>query len=72
MLSGGGDGKIKLWDLERKKYIFEKQIGSYSINTIQEINQRIFTGDTKYEIKIWDLKSGSIIEILKGHNDSLT
>ena len=88
LASGSEDGTAKLWDVEtgkvinnlswlEKKILQEKMIverykaSHYSV-AFSSDGKMLASGLADYTIKLWDVKTGNVINTLTGHTDRVT
>jgi Prp8 binding protein len=73
MISGADDGKIKVWDTRSKgcQLSFDAHFPVTSVCFLDE-NNRIFSAGIDNVIKVWELKTNSLIMSLEGHQDTIT
>jgi len=80
IMSGCIDGTARVWDVESGKTILEINTGLshiYTYGAIYSLDETmIATGGRHYVkkefLKIWDAKTGKLVENLKGHTDNVT
>ena len=69
--AGTADRHLRLWDLNKKKLIFEKDTGSQICNLVfSKLDNEIITshGFSNNEINIWNLKGLTNVSKLTGHS----
>ena len=71
LVSGGEDRTIKLWNLEtaekQQPHILRGHAGSIWCVAISPDGRKIASASGDYTVKIWDLKTGQMLETLTGH-----
>ncbi|MBC6418832.1 MAG: hypothetical protein GDA44_08615, partial [Prochloron sp. SP5CPC1] len=74
IVSGGGDGTIKVWDLGTGtlKRTLTGHSDSVSSVAISPDNSTIVSGSYYGTIKVWDLRTGQLKRTLTGHSDSVS
>ncbi|KAF6201823.1 hypothetical protein GE061_004218 [Apolygus lucorum] len=71
--SGSDDCSIKVWD-PRKKGKCTNLVNPYQVLTVcfNDTAEQVFSSGLDNEIKIWDLRSNSVVNRLRGHTDTVT
>ncbi|KAI9776397.1 MAG: hypothetical protein M1839_009593 [Geoglossum umbratile] len=78
LISGGGDGTVKLWTLDSKpgggiSEIVELENGDSSVLTIALDGTLLYTGTSEGDVNVWDLDTRQMIRSVKAHTrDVLT
>jgi di- and tripeptidase len=78
LVTGGGDGTIKLWNLSRDDNMSVEEIatleaGDYSVLSMAINNTVLYAGRLDGEVNVWDLDTRQLIQTFKAHNtDVLT
>ena len=69
VLSGAGDGALRLWDLETGAELrrFEGHEGAVSSLTVLADGQRALSGSYDKTLRLWDLETGSELRRFEGH-----
>lgn len=71
--SASDDGSTRLWDTRMKKDItvFDHP---YQVTALcySSTDDYMFTGSIDNEIRVWDIRKGSILRIFQGHQDTIT
>ncbi|KAJ6256187.1 hypothetical protein Dda_9022 [Drechslerella dactyloides] len=77
LVSGGGDGSIKLWEIDpatsaiRADKSKSLSSGDSGVLCMATRDQFLYCGLTDGEISIWDLDSQSLIRSIRGHQDDV-
>ncbi|KAK9505611.1 hypothetical protein O3M35_009622 [Rhynocoris fuscipes] len=73
IVSGSDDCSIKVWD-PRKKGKATTLVNPYQVLTVSfnDTAEQVFSSGIDNDIKIWDLRTNSVINKLRGHTDSVT
>ena len=74
LITGGGDNKINLYDVEKMKLInslegHEKELYSVHFNYGKE-TKKILSGDGKGQCRLWDINSGELLQIFESSEDT--
>jgi len=76
LYAGGTGGKIRVWSPHGKDYTSMMQPLHGTILSMAIVSDeksiRLFAGSWDTTIRVWNLKSGKIINCLKGHTSSVT
>ena len=78
LVTGGGDGTVKLWKLSKRHDAMVEQIGvlemgDMSILSMAINNTVLYTGRLEGEVNVWDLETRQPIQTFKAHStDVLT
>jgi WD40 repeat protein len=80
VLSGGGDGKARLWDAITGAEIrrFQGHTANVSSVAFSPDGQRVLTGSkddlnsTDHSARLWDINTGREIQRFEGHRDGIT
>ncbi|KAB2039431.1 hypothetical protein ES319_D02G008900v1 [Gossypium barbadense] len=73
VISSSDDGTAKLWDM-RQRGAIQTFPDKYQITVISfsDASDKIFTGRTDNDVKVWDLRKGEVSMTLQGHQDMIT
>lgn len=79
LITGGGDGVIKLWKLDEEDSGCVHEIGQLedgrdegqSVLTIAIDGTFLYSGRAKGEINVWDLETKQLVRIIKAHADDI-
>lgn len=73
LVSGSDDATIKLWD-SRKKNCTATMNSVYPVTAVcfNDTAEQIFSGGLDNDIKIWDIRKNEVVNLLKGHTDTIT
>lgn len=71
--SGSDDCTIKVWD-PRKKNQAVSMNNTYQVTSVafNDTAECVLTGGIDNDIKMWDLRTNSVVQKLRGHTDSVT
>jgi di- and tripeptidase len=78
LISGGGDGTVKLWNLDDKagggiSEVAELENGDSSVLTIALDGTLLYAGTSEGDVNVWDLDTRQMIRSVKAHtHDVLT
>ncbi|HOJ93629.1 MAG TPA: hypothetical protein PK390_00170 [Fervidobacterium nodosum] len=70
VISGHEDGKITIWEKDKDgNYVITKILDDHldSVKKIVKYKDKIFSASSDRTIKVWDLKSGKLLNTLAGH-----
>lgn len=73
-VSGGNDGTIRLWDLERgdeKKKLTGGHAKEVSCVAITTNGQKVVSGGTDKKVLVWDVDKGMPLFTMEGHTDNV-
>ncbi|KAF3903203.1 hypothetical protein ABW20_dc0101832 [Dactylellina cionopaga] len=77
LVSGGGDGSIKLWEIDSTTSAIKADkskslsSGDCGVLCMATRDQFLYCGLTDGEISIWDLDSQTLIRSIRGHQDDV-
>ena len=70
LISGGGDGFVKLWSLDSGALTEDTSLenGDDSILSMALDGTVLYTGRLEGDVNVWDLDTRQLIRIVKAHN----
>ena len=73
LASGSDDNTIKIWD-SRKRHPTTTLNSSFQVTSVafNDSGDQVFSAGLDNDIKVWDLRTNSILYLLKGHMDTVT
>ncbi|KAH0545258.1 hypothetical protein FGG08_000712 [Glutinoglossum americanum] len=76
LISGGGDGTVKLWGLDNKagggiSEITELENGDSSVLTLALDGTLLYAGTSEGDVNVWDLDTRQMIRSVKAHADDV-
>jgi len=79
LITGGGDGVIKLWRLDEEDSGCVHEVGQLedgrdegqSVLTIAIDGTFLYSGRVDGEINVWDLETKQLVRIIKAHEDDI-
>jgi len=79
LITGGGDGVIKLWRLDEKDCGSVQEVGQLedgrdegqSVLTIAIDGTFLYSGRVDGEINAWDLETRQLVRLIKAHDDDI-
>lgn len=71
--TGSDDEKVKIWDSRNKKCVSKLKSNYPIFTTCMDLQERkIFSAGLENDIQVWDFRTMKELELLKGHQDSIT
>lgn len=64
LVTGGSDGSVRVWSLERFCPIHRLAAHDNSVTSLQFDDTRIVSGGSDGRVKVWDLKTGHLVREL--------
>jgi len=64
LVTGGSDGSVRVWSLERLVPIHRLAAHDNSVTSLQFNESRIVSGGSDGRVKVWDLKTGNLVREL--------
>jgi F-box and WD-40 domain protein CDC4 len=71
LVTGGSDGSVRVWSLERMCPIHRLAAHDNSVTSLQFDDTRVVSGGSDGRVKIWDLKTGHLVRELVGASDAV-
>jgi WD40 repeat protein len=73
IVSGGGDNRVKLWDIKTEQVIHTFKGHSDNVNSVafSPDGKWIVSGSKDRLLKVWNTENGEEITSLKGHSDTV-
>jgi F-box and WD-40 domain protein CDC4 len=64
LVTGGSDGSVRIWSLERFCAIHRLAAHDNSVTSLQFDDTRVVSGGSDGRVKVWDLKTGHLVREL--------
>lgn len=64
LVTGGSDGSVRVWSLERFCAIHRLAAHDNSVTSLQFDDTRVVSGGSDGRVKVWDLKTGNLVREL--------
>ncbi len=64
LVTGGSDGSVRVWSLERFCPIHRLAAHDNSVTSLQFDDTRVVSGGSDGRVKVWDLKTGLLVREL--------
>jgi WD40 repeat protein len=64
LVTGGSDGSVRVWSLERFCAIHRLAAHDNSVTSLQFDDTRVVSGGSDGRVKVWDLKTGHLVREL--------
>lgn len=64
LVTGGSDGSVRVWSLERLVPIHRLAAHDNSVTSLQFNESRIVSGGSDGRVKVWDVKTGNLVREL--------
>lgn len=64
LVTGGSDGSVRVWSLERFCAIHRLAAHDNSVTSLQFDDTRVVSGGSDGRVKVWDLKTGQLVREL--------
>lgn len=64
LVTGGSDGSVRVWSLERLVPIHRLAAHDNSVTSLQFNESRIVSGGSDGRVKVWDVKTGHLVREL--------
>lgn len=71
LVTGGSDGSVRVWSLERMCPIHRLAAHDNSVTSLQFDDTRVVSGGSDGRLKIWDLKTGHLVRELVSQSDAI-
>jgi WD40 repeat protein len=71
LVTGGSDGSVRVWSLEKMVPIHRLAAHDNSVTSLQFDDCRVVSGGSDGRVKIWDLKSGHLVRELTQPADAV-
>lgn len=71
LVTGGSDGSVRVWSLERMCPIHRLAAHDNSVTSLQFDDTRVVSGGSDGRVKIWDLKTGHLVRELISQGDAV-
>jgi F-box and WD-40 domain protein CDC4 len=66
LVTGGSDGSVRVWSLEKMAPIHRLAAHDNSVTSLQFDDTRVVSGGSDGRVKVWDLKTGQLVRGLEG------
>lgn len=63
LVTGGSDGSVRVWSLERLQPIHRLAAHDNSVTSLQFNESRIVSGGSDGRVKVWDTKTGTMLRV---------
>ena len=64
LVTGGSDGSVRVWSLEKMAPIHRLAAHDNSVTSLQFDDTRVVSGGSDGRVKVWDLKTGQLVREL--------
>ena len=64
LVTGGSDGSVRVWSLEKMQCIHRLAAHDNSVTSLQFDDARIVSGGSDGRVKVWDLRTGMLVREL--------
>lgn len=64
LVTGGSDGSVRVWSLERNACVHRLAAHDNSVTSLQFDDTRIVSGGSDGRVKVWDLRTGLLVREL--------
>lgn len=64
LVTGGSDGSVRVWSLERMCPIHRLAAHDNSVTSLQFDDTRVVSGGSDGRVKVWDIKTGQLVREL--------
>lgn len=71
LVTGGSDGSVRVWSLERLVPIHRLAAHDNSVTSLQFNESRIVSGGSDGRVKVWDTKAGTLVRELSQPADAV-
>lgn len=71
LVTGGSDGSVRVWSLERMCPIHRLAAHDNSVTSLQFDDTRVVSGGSDGRVKIWDLKTGHLVRELIAQGEAV-
>jgi hypothetical protein len=70
-VTGGSDGSVRVWSLEKMAPIHRLAAHDNSVTSLQFDDTRVVSGGSDGRVKVWDLKTGQLVRELTAPADAV-
>jgi F-box and WD-40 domain protein CDC4 len=70
-VTGGSDGSVRVWSLEKMAPIHRLAAHDNSVTSLQFDDSRVVSGGSDGRVKVWDLKTGQLVRELTAPADAV-
>ena len=71
LVTGGSDGSVRVWSLEKMAPIHRLAAHDNSVTSLQFDDNRVVSGGSDGRVKVWDLKTGHLVRELTAPADAV-
>jgi F-box and WD-40 domain protein CDC4 len=71
LVTGGSDGSVRVWSLEKFVPIHRLAAHDNSVTSLQFDDTRVVSGGSDGRVKVWDLKTGQLVRELSQPADAV-
>jgi F-box and WD-40 domain protein CDC4 len=71
LVTGGSDGSVRVWSLEKMAPIHRLAAHDNSVTSLQFDDTRVVSGGSDGRVKVWDLKTGQLVRELTAPADAV-
>ena len=71
LVTGGSDGSVRVWSLEKMAPIHRLAAHDNSVTSLQFDDSRVVSGGSDGRVKVWDLKTGQLVRELTAPADAV-
>lgn len=71
LVTGGSDGSVRVWSLEKMAPIHRLAAHDNSVTSLQFDDNRVVSGGSDGRVKVWDLKTGQLVRELTAPADAV-
>lgn len=71
LVTGGSDGSVRVWSLERFCPIHRLAAHDNSVTSLQFDDTRVVSGGSDGRVKVWDLKTGHLVRELIAQGEAV-
>lgn len=71
LVTGGSDGSVRVWSLEKMAPIHRLAAHDNSVTSLQFDDTRVVSGGSDGRVKIWDLKTGHLVRELIAQGEAV-